>query len=273
VSGPDPCCPTFRGWSVLHAIDRALIIRDRHPTLFADQLQHDRDCGQLGRAWERYKRMREPPAGQDRWDDPEASRVDQTFEEEETARRRRHWEARKPERDRARRDELARMEWGELADWIRTEVATISTVGAANIEASSAGSGHPSKNLALDHSGAREMTDDPRWRRRANTAKRTLLALADLILEAQGGGTHADAEFSTVEVSRAVLTRGVGMSCREAADECRDLPGVTGAFVARVRRNQGSEVEGLDILGYKVSVIDGERQMPTDGARRVVIEP
>ena len=261
-----------RAHDVLRTIDQALTIRERHPTLFAQQLQDGRSCLQLARAIERYKRRREPVGG-DRWDDPEAERVDSSFENLETERRRRHWEARKPERDRTKRDELARMDWGELANWVRVEQATISTVGAANIGSSSAGSGHPSKNLALDRSGAQRLEDDIRWRRRANTVKRTLLALADLILEAQGYGTHADAEMSTAEVSRAVLTRGVGMSCREAADECRDLPGVNAAFVARVRRNQGSGLEGLDILGYRVSVIDGEKQQDIEGARRVVVEP
>lgn len=259
---------SYHARAVLAAIDQAHAVRERHPTLFAQHLRADHTCLQLAKALNRYRR-RQPPGREETYmGDREAERVDPSFENLETERRHRHWDARKPDRDRQRREELRRMGWPELADWIRAETARLSTVSAGNPEPARGGadSTAPPQQQRLE--------DDPRWRRRAETAKRTLLALADLVLEAQGHGTHADVEMSTMEVAREVLHRTEGMSCRDAADECRDLPGVSPAFVNRLRRNQGTGLDGLDLLGYRISPIDGRPQMDTDkpGVRRVTIE-
>lgn len=253
---------------VLRAIDTALELSQRNPRMFQAALRADRTCLQLTRTLDRYRR-REPAGREETYvGDRQVERVDTAFEDAETLRRWRHWEARKPDRDRSQRDQLAGMDWGELADWIRTESTRLSTVAAGNPEPSRGSGDSPAPPRQ------QQLEDDPRWRRRADTAKRTLLALADLILEAQGYGAHADAEMSTRDVAREVLARGQGLSCRDTAAECRDLPGVSSAFVARVRRNQGSGLESLDLLGYRVSVIDGKPAMDENapGVRRVQIE-
>lgn len=280
-----------RARDVLRAIDQALIIRERHPTLFADHLQHERNCGQLGRAWERYKRMRGAPERDEAYmGDRGAERVDLEWEKKQAQKRAERWlEATpkgipgivapphhraetKPDLNRDRRAIVRGLDVHQLYRLAIARAARISTVRAGNVAASSAGSGHPSKNLAVDHSGAQTLEEDDRWRRHWGFVRAGLLLVHELLDEVEGHGTQTD--MTSEAMNRLILEEGRGLSCREVAEK---FPEATGggraSIVARVRRNQGSGLEGLDVLGYRVSVIDGERQMGTDGARRVAIDP
>jgi len=294
---------------VLHAIDQALTIRERHPTLFAAQLRlgertgRDRDCLQLARALDRYKRRREP-IGAGRWDDPEASRVDPEWEEKQARKREERWAdptpnavdgalphhraETKPDLDRDRRSLRAGLDVDVLYRLALARAAAISTVRASNIAASSAGSGHPSKLLGEegDLSGAQLIQDDPAWDRRWDVVKRGLLLVHDLLDEHEGLGVRSTDQTSEA-LSMLVLTEGRGLSCKEAAARFPEATqGGRSSVVAQIRRNQGSGLDGrneagelvaqrLDLLGYKVNVSDGERQMDTEaaGVRRVVIDP
>jgi hypothetical protein len=273
---------SYHGRAVLAAIDLAGAIRERHPTLFAAQLRADRTCLQLARAMDRYRR-RQPPGREEAYmGDREAERVDTSWEEAETARRQRHWDARKPDIDRARRDARHRLEFDEFgrprpahsasADLFRLALeraATISTVAAGNPEPSSGGgsdSAAPPRQQTLE--------EDPRWNRRWQIVKRGLLLIHDLLDEAEGLATRPWTDATSEEMNRVVLTEGRGLSCKEVAAQFPEATAGRASVVARLRRNQGSGIPGLDVLGYRVSVIDGEPVMDTEAAsvRRVVIE-
>lgn len=291
-----------RARDVLRSIDQALIIREHHPTLFADQLQHDRNCGQLGRAWERYKEMRGAPERDEGYmGDRGAERVDLEWERKQAQKRSERWlEATpkgipgvvalphhraetKPDLDRDRRSTLRGLDAHQLYRLALARAGSLSTVRAGNVGASSAGSEHPSKNLALDRSGAQALEDDPRWRRHWGFVKAGLLLVHQLLDEVEGHGIQTD--MTSEAMNRLILEEGRGLSCREVAEKFPEATaGGRASIVARVRRNQGTGLYGLDesgrkvsecldLLGYKVSVIDGEPQMATDGTRRVAIEP
>ncbi|MGN6870296.1 MAG: hypothetical protein ACTHMY_18050 [Solirubrobacteraceae bacterium] len=291
-----------RARDVLHAIDVAAATRERHPTLFARQLRADRNCLQLQRAVDRYRRMREPPARRDRYvGDEGAERVDLDWEEKQARKRAERWLAAKPNAlagalphhraetkpglDRDRRAARHGLDAHQLYRLAIARAARISTVRAGNVAASSAGSGHPSKNLAVDHSGAQTLEDDPRWGRHWGFVKAGLLLVHELLDEAEGHGTQTD--MTSEAMNRLILEEGRGLSCREVAEKFPEATaGGKASIVARVRRNQGSGLYGLDesgrkvgecldLLGSKVNVSDGLPQMDTaaPGVRRVAIEP
>jgi hypothetical protein len=258
-----------RARAVLRAIDEALLVLDHHPRLFAKQARDERTHAQLARALERYKRP-EPAARDDTYvGDREAGRVDRDWEDANADRRRERFAKRKPAMTADLRGRLRAMDVDTLRAWVLAETTAMSTVRAGNVEPSRGGSdsAEPPRQQAL--------SDDPRWTRYEEIEKRGLLLKADLILEAKGHGVHATGDRSSREAARLIVDRGRGLSCKETArlPDLSEFPGITPAFVRRVREVQGTGLADLDVLGYPVSTIDGEAKMSAQdaGVRRVAI--
>lgn len=260
-----------RGRTVLRAIDTALALRDRNPRMFQAALRADRTCLQLTRTLDRYRR-REPAGREETYmGDREAERVDTEWEAAEAEQRRERFAKRKPKASADLRGQLRAMDMHGLYAWIRSELAEMSTVAAGNLEPSRGGGGS-----AAPPSQQRP-EDDPRWERRQEIVKGGLMLLADLILEAKGHGASAVADVDNREAARRVISEGRGRSCKEAArkPELAQIPGMSPAFVRRVREAQGTGLADLDVTGERVSSIDGEAKMDAQapGVRRVAIEP
>ena len=238
--------------------------------MFQAALRGDRTCLQLARALERYRRRDSAGREEAYMGDRGAERVDEEWENAEADRRRERYEKRKPGLTADLRGRLRAMATDELRAWVLAELAAMSTVPAGNAEPSRGGGGSSAPPRQ------QEVQADPRWGRYDQIERGGLLLKADLILEVQGHGTQAAADLSTRQLAGKVVTHGRGLSCKEAArlPELAVYRDVSPAFVRRVRQAQGTGLADLDVLGERVSPIDGLPVMDAEaaGVRRVRIE-
>lgn len=120
-----------------------------------------------------------------------AARVDRAWEEQNSERRSERYAKRQPVFRAERQRERDSLSTRELHDKASARAATLSFVKAANPEWSAAGSGHPSKNLALDHSGAQMLEGDPRWDGTWRAVRAALERAHELLDEYEGLGVAA----------------------------------------------------------------------------------
>lgn len=277
---------SWLGRVVVRTMDEALVTRERHPRLFAEALRRDRTCLQLARALERHKR-REVPGRDERYEgDRQAGRVDLEWEDRQARKRAERWAAptpkvfgvgaalphhraeTKPDLDRDRRSTRRGLDVDVLYRLAQARTARISTVAAGNVEPSRGGGdgAAPPQQQSLE--------DDPRWDRHWGVVKRGLLLVHELLDEAEGHGPVVR-DTTTEEMNRILLDEGEGLSCKEVAEKFPELTnGGRASVVAAVRGNQGSGIEGQDVLGYRVSKIDGHPSLDVQGpqVRRVHVD-
>ncbi len=227
---------SYRAGLVLRAIEQAIATHDRHPTLFAAQLRNDRDCQQLARAVDRYKR--EQPVAHARPFRDEVEGVDAPVHvlDDDRARHTRD-RLRSNSKRRERRLEMTGL---DLVREVLRELPTVSTVKAGNVEPSRGGSetgGVPDQQ---------RIEDDPRWKLADGIIKRHAMSLLELVDEARGfGRSDAVASLTTEEKDAAIRLVGEGKTAESAWLALGD-PGYGSISYIRRKRKDWD----LDTRGY-----------------------
>lgn len=264
-----------RALAVIRSIDTAHQIHDRNPRLFSQLLRADRNTHQLEIALDRYRRQQRPVGG--RLEHDEVERIDPISESKIVERSATRWTRIKSENATRRRRDRDAMSTVDLHRQAIDRAAKLSTVGAAAMGQSSPSSAHPSKNLALDHSAAQLVDDDPRWRECQLVIRRRVEKLHDLLDEYEGLGSAAQtaAAMDSYDKNARILKEGRGHPCDVVVDLLgREIAG-SARTVWRVRqRTHDPDSQEWKILGYAVSTIDGTplESTPRGPIRRVVIE-
>lgn len=231
------------GWLVIRAIDQAEQTYTRHPTLFAAQLRNDRDCRQLARAVDRYKR--ETPRTGRRPLIDQVERIDEAWEEREARRREDRFSKRKRVIDSERRSTRAVMTAFELHRSAIERQAKISTVAAGNVEPSrstSTGAGPPNQQ---------QLDDDPRWQEHWSVIRSRLERIHELLDEAEGLSAVASLTTMTgVEKDRLIVdAANRGLRAQAVVDKLgSDIAG-SAETVRRIRRRMG-----YDHLGHELQL-------------------
>ena len=261
--------------AVIRSIDTAHQIHDRNPRLFSQLLRADRDTRQLEAALDRYRRQQRPVGG--RIEHDEVERIDPQAEQKIGDRAAERWKRIKGENATRRRKERDAMSTIDLHRAALERAIKLSTVRAAAVGSSSPSSTHPSKNLALDRSGAQLVEDDPRWTESQLIIRRRVEKLHDLLDEYEGLGSAAQAAaaMDSYDKNARILKEGRGHPCDVVVDLLgREIAG-SPRTVWRVRqRTHDPDSQEWKILGYAVSTIDGTplESTPRGPIRRVVIE-
>lgn len=264
-----------RALAVIRSIDTAHQIHDRNPRLFSQLLRADRNTHQLEAALDRYRRAQRPVGG--RLEHDEVERIDPTSERKISERAATCWTRIKAENATRRRRDRDAMSTIDLHRSALERAIKLSTVGAAAVGSSSPSSTHPSKNLALDRSGAQLVEEDPRWNECQLVIRRRIEKMHDLLDEYEGLGSAAQAAaaMDSYDKNARILKEGRGHPCDVVVDLLgREIAG-SPRTVWRVRqRTHDPDSQEWKILGYAVSTIDGTplEQAPRGPIRRVVIE-
>ena len=217
---------------VLGCIDRAEVIHDRHPSLFAEALAQERSARWLLGAWERYKRDRRPASWADRQHD-HVEAVEGEWLDAEAETRREFSDGRKRRFAADRRSARANLSTREMLAIVFAVEQTFSAVSAANIAAGGGGDDKPMP--PHQH----PLLSDPRYEHQMRQLRRHAENLLDLQEEGRGLGiATVSSALVDVEKDEEILAR-VGETPGEVVKALgKQVAGAT-RTVERVRQADG----------------------------------